>query len=122
MCVRFLLKRQNTDGGWGETYLSCVDKVYSQDSMFTHGSSGVVQTAWALLALMAAEVSSASEKEAVNRGIRFLMSTQQPDGDWPQENITGVFNRSCGITYTSYRNVFPIWALARHSKWSKKDA
>ena len=40
----------------------------------------------------------------------------QPDGDWPQEGIAGVFNRACGITYTAYRNVFPIWALARYEQ------
>ena len=30
-----------------------------------------------------------------------------------QEGIKGVFNKTCAITYTSYRNVFPIWALGR---------
>jgi squalene cyclase len=40
---------------------------------------------------------------------------QLPSGDWSQEGITGVFNRSCGITYTAYRNVFPIWALSRYA-------
>lgn len=29
---------------------------------------------------------------------------QQPSGDWPQQGISGVFNRSCGITYTAYRD------------------
>ena len=38
---------------------------------------------------------------------------QLDTGDWAQEGITGVFNRSCGITYTAYRNVFTMWALAR---------
>lgn len=33
-----------------------------------------------------------------------------------QENIAGVFNKSCAINYTSYRNVFPIWALGRFSR------
>lgn len=32
-----------------------------------------------------------------------------------QENISGVFNKSCAISYTSYRNVFPIWTLGRFS-------
>lgn len=30
-----------------------------------------------------------------------------------QENIAGVFNKSCAISYTAYRNVFPIWTLGR---------
>lgn len=32
-----------------------------------------------------------------------------------QENIAGVFNKSCAISYTSYRNVFPVWTLGRFS-------
>lgn len=42
-----------------------------------------------------------------------LSTVQLPSGDWAQEGITGIFNRSCGITYTAYRNVFPVWALGR---------
>ena len=72
--------------------------------------SGVVSTAWALLALSEAKCDNV---DAVKRGIQYLMKRQLPSGDWPQEGISGVFNRACGITYTAYRNVFPIWALGR---------
>jgi squalene/oxidosqualene cyclase-like protein len=117
--VAFVLSKQNDNGGWGESYRSCVDKHYdgAQRSSYGAGGSGVVQTAWALLALMSAAVSSDNEVQAVERGVRFLMSQQLPSGDFPQEGITGVFNRSCGITYTSYRNTFPIWALGKHREW-----
>ncbi len=33
-----------------------------------------------------------------------------------QEGVKGVFNKTCAITYTSYRNVFPIWTLGRFSR------
>ena len=33
-----------------------------------------------------------------------------------QEDIKGVFNKTCAITYTSYRNVFPIWTLGRFTR------
>lgn len=39
-----------------------------------------------------------------------------------QENIAGVFNKSCAINYTSYRNVFPIWALGRFSRLYPESA
>jgi squalene cyclase len=78
---------------------------------FGHEGSGIVNTGWALLSLMAAEC---GDTDAVKRGIDYLMQRQQLDGDWPQEGIAGVFNRACGITYTAYRNVFPIWALGRY--------
>jgi squalene cyclase len=51
----------------------------------------------------------------IKRGVQYLIKRQLPCGDWPQEGIAGVFNRACGITYTAYRNVFPIWALGRCS-------
>ena len=53
---------------------------------------------------------------SLQTGVRYLMSRQRPDGDWEQEGITGVFNRSCGITYSQYRNIFPIWALGRYAR------
>ena len=64
-----------------------------------------------LSSLMAGE---SEDRQAIDRGVNFLMHRQMATGDWDQEAITGVFNRSCGITYTAYRNVFPIWALLRY--------
>lgn len=110
---RFLLEHQNENGGWGEDFTSCFDKRYSPKGMADYGDqgSGVVCTGWALLSLMAA---GCDDFEAVKRGIDYLVQRQDENGDWPQEGISGVFNRACGITYTAYRNVFPIWALGRY--------
>jgi len=112
--VHFLLQKQNDNGGWGEDFRSCYDKDYSPGGMKEYGTggSGVVTTAWALLALMIGEC---KDVRAVKRGVEYLMREQQPTGDWPQQGISGVFNRSCGITYTAYRNLFPIWALGRYT-------
>lgn len=113
--MSFLLGKQNPNGGWGESYVSCVDKAYSADGTgqgFGDDSSGVVQTAWALLGLLSG---GCKDQNAIDRGVQYLMRKQLPSGDWEQENITGVFNRSCGITYSAYRNIFPIWALARYA-------
>jgi squalene cyclase len=56
------------------------------------------------------------DTKAVQRGVELLMRRQLSSGDWQQENIAGVFNRSIGITYTSFRNVFPLWALGRFAR------
>ena len=96
------------DGGWGETYESCAKMVYTQAE-----TSQVVNTAWALLALQAA---NSPEKEAIQKGIQLLLHRQLDNGDWAQENISGVFNYNCMITYSSYRNIFPIWAINRFYK------
>jgi hypothetical protein len=35
----------------------------------------------------------------------FFMTAQEASGDWPQQHISGVFNRNCMITYANYRRV-----------------
>ncbi|XP_021060874.1 lanosterol synthase [Mus pahari] len=103
----FLLSQQMADGGWGEDFESCEQRRYVQSA-----KSQVHSTCWALMGLMAARHPDITAQE---RGIRCLLGKQFPNGDWPQENISGVFNKSCAISYTNYRNIFPIWALGRFS-------
>lgn len=105
--ARFLIDRQNADGGWSEDCRSCVERRY-----IPRADSSTVNTAWALLALQETATTPA-QQTAVSRGIEYLIRRQQPDGDWPPEPMTGVFNRTCGIHYDNYRRYFPIWALAR---------
>lgn len=74
--VRFLLSKQNPNGGWGESYLACVNKSYPADGTgegLGQDGSGVVQTAWALLGLLAADC---SDKTAIDRGVKYLMKRQ----------------------------------------------
>ncbi|CAM4918016.1 unnamed protein product [Rotaria socialis] len=110
--VKFLLSKQNLDGGWGESYLSCVYKSYIScvyKSYIHHEQSQVVNTAWTVLSLMSAKADSI----AIQKGIRFIINKQCSNGDWNQQGISGVFNGNCMISYTNYRNIFPIWALGR---------
>lgn len=102
----FLLGKQNIDGGWGESFESCLKKQY-----IPHKHSQIVNTAWAVMTLLAAQHPN---KNAIQKGIDFILRMQEECGDFPQQSISGVFNHSCMITYTSYRNVFPIWALSRY--------
>jgi len=57
----FLVSKQNADGGWGESYLSCVTRKYSVNKQ---EGSQVVNTAWSLLTLMAG---NCKNREAVQR-------------------------------------------------------
>uniref|UniRef100_A0A8D0LCC0 Terpene cyclase/mutase family member n=1 Tax=Sphenodon punctatus TaxID=8508 RepID=A0A8D0LCC0_SPHPU len=104
---KFLVSKQMEDGGWGEDFESCEQRSYVQSAQ-----SQIHNTCWALLGLMAARYPDVG---VVEKGIKVLIGKQLPNGDWPQENIAGVFNKSCAISYTSYRNVFPIWTLGRFS-------
>jgi len=96
------------DGGWGESFQSCVVKQY-----VPHQQSQVVNTAWAVLALLAADY---PDRKPIQTAIELLLKRQLATGDWDQEAISGVFNGNCMITYTAYRNIFPIWALNRFVK------
>lgn len=105
----FLLERQNADGGWGESYRSCE----THEWVSHPDGSQVVQTAWACIALMEAGV---KDLEPVARGLRLIMQRQQRNGEWLQEAIEGVFNKTCMISYPNYKFVFPIKALGMYAK------
>jgi cycloartenol synthase len=109
----FLIERQRPDGGWGESYLSCELKKYSQ--LPDDSPSHAVNTAWAMLALIKAG-QQGRDPRPLHRGASFLMGLQMPCGDWPQQHISGVFNRNCMITYANYRNIFPLWALGEYKQ------
>ncbi len=101
----FLVKHQNEDGGWGESYKSCVEHRY------INTDSHVVNTSWALMGLIAANYPN---KNVIDKGIAYLLKMQEKNGDFPQQSISGLFNHNCMITYTAYRNIFPLWAIGRY--------
>ncbi|MBV9163724.1 MAG: squalene--hopene cyclase [Pseudonocardiales bacterium] len=104
--VRWLQGHQNNDGGWGEDLRSYVDRSWAG-----RGSSTASQTAWALLALLAA----GERSEAVERGVRWLCERQRGDGSWDEPQFTGTgFPRDFYLNYHLYRMVFPISALGRY--------
>jgi squalene-hopene/tetraprenyl-beta-curcumene cyclase len=102
--VAWLKSCQNPDNGWGETCLS-----YQDPSLAGKGESTASQTAWALLALLAAgEVNDVS----VQRGIHYLLSTRNDQGGWDEELFTGTgFPGVFYLRYHGYSNYFPLWAL-----------
>jgi squalene-hopene/tetraprenyl-beta-curcumene cyclase len=106
--VRWLEEHQNPDGGWGEDIRS-----YTDPRWVGRGTSTASQTAWALLAL----ISAGSLSGAADRGVRFLMDTQRPDGTWDEPQFTGTgFPGDFSINYHLYRLVFPLSALGRYAQ------
>jgi squalene-hopene/tetraprenyl-beta-curcumene cyclase len=104
--VRWLLAHQNADGGFGEDLRS-----YQDPAWRGRGASTASQTAWALLALLAAE----PHCEAVERGVAWLARTQRADGSWDEPQFTGTgFPGDFYIRYHLYRQVFPVMALGRY--------
>jgi squalene-hopene/tetraprenyl-beta-curcumene cyclase len=104
--VAWLVAHQNPDGGWGEDLRS-----YEDPALAGRGASTASQTAWALLALLAA----GGATEAVERGIGWLAATQRADGSWDEPQFTGTgFPGDFYINYHLYRLAFPVSALGRY--------
>jgi squalene-hopene/tetraprenyl-beta-curcumene cyclase len=106
--VAWLQRMQHDDGGWGETNDSYFDRSLA-GQMFR---STPYQTAWALLALIAAGM---QRSPVVARGIAYLLRTQRPDGLWQDPTATAPgFPRVFYLKYHGYCAYFPLWTLASY--------
>ena len=98
---------QNNDGGWGET---C--GTYDNPSSKGIGESTASQTAWAMMGICACRD---LDRPSIQRGLRYLLGSQKPDGSWDEEQITGTgFPRVFYLKYDMYRQNFPLLALATY--------
>jgi squalene-hopene/tetraprenyl-beta-curcumene cyclase len=114
--VDWLTARQHKDGGWGEGGESYWSDAPRGDAPYSTPS----QTAWALLALMAAGQVS---HPAVARGVAYLIDSQDQDGNWDEPWYTAVgFPRVFYLRYHGYRAFFPLWALARYRRLSRGNS
>jgi squalene-hopene/tetraprenyl-beta-curcumene cyclase len=103
--AEWVASAQNPDGGWGET---CASYVRNE---FVAGPSTPSQTAWGILALLAAGDRGSAVLE---RGMRHLIDTQRDDGQWDETHATGTgFPNVFYLRYTLYRNYFPLMALTQ---------
>lgn len=114
--VDWLESKQRDDGGWGETgesyYPELTEKSFDKVSTPS-------QTAWAVLALMAAgEVDSG----AVKRGINYLLNGERSGAKWDEMEYTAVgFPRVFYLRYHGYSAYFPLWALARYRSLKEQN-
>jgi squalene-hopene/tetraprenyl-beta-curcumene cyclase len=107
--VDWLKKVQQECGGWGE---SC--RSYDDPAWAGRGEPTASQTAWALLALIAA---GEAHSEAVRRGVDYLVERQQADGNWHEDEFTGTgFPKVFYLKYHLYRLYFPLMALTRFER------
>jgi len=134
----WLIERQQQNGGWGE---SCAS--YMDIAMAGRGSATASQTAWALMALIAAN--RAQDREAIERGCLFLIESQE-SGTWSEPEFTGTgfpgygvgqtikltdpelsrrlmqgpeLSRAFMLRYDYYRHNFPLMTLGHAARLQK---
>ena len=96
---------QNDDGGWGEMCAT-----YENPATKGIGKSTASQTAWAIMGICAC---GDLNHPSIQRGLRFLLSSQKEDGSWDEPEITGTgFPGVFYLKYDMYRQNFPLLALA----------
>ncbi len=128
----WIVEHQQENGGWGE---SCSSYMNAGDA--GRGIATASQTAWALMALLAANRSQ--DADAIERGCAFLID-RQTDGTWNEPEYTGTgfpgygvgqtiklddpllskrlmqgpeLARAFMLRYGMYRHYFPLMALGR---------
>lgn len=96
---------QHPDGGWGERCNTYDDPVFKGQ-----GPSTASQTAWAVMGLCAF---GDPDLPSLRCGIEYLIRTQNEDGSWSEDEITGTgFPKVFYLKYDMYRNAWPLLALA----------
>jgi squalene-hopene/tetraprenyl-beta-curcumene cyclase len=106
--LEFVRAYQNRDGGWGESCSSY------DENRFMPNPSTPSQTAWGILALLAG---GDLRSESLYNGVDYLIRSQKSDGTWDEDYCTGTgFPKVFYLSYTEYRNTFPLLALAEFTK------
>ncbi len=112
--VEWLYSVQQADGAWGEDCES-----YRHRELAGKGEATPSQTAWALMALIAA---GEANDPRVAKGVQWLIDNQQAGGGWHESKFTGTgFPNAFYLNYHFYREYFPLMALARYRNVSDTE-
>jgi squalene-hopene/tetraprenyl-beta-curcumene cyclase len=107
--IHWMISKQNPDGGFGESTLSYLNENWMGKGISTH-----TQTAWVLIALIDAGMSSSP---VVEKGIEFLLKDFSLHQKFEDASVIGTGHpRNVYLQYPSYAACFPLLALCRYRK------
>lgn len=114
--VDWLIKCQNSDGGFGESTQSYVKKEW-----IGRGQSTASQTAWAILTLLEAEKNGYSTNGSLQKAVDYLLSIFSFDDQrWYDESSVGTGHRKLlYMQYPVYSIAWPLVALGRYEHFFK---
>jgi squalene cyclase len=106
--IRFLLARQNRDGGWGESVES-----YAEPKKAGRGPSTAPLTSLVVCALVDQGFGNRPETK---RAIEYLLAKQRPDGTWPNDDYVATNIPPDGFyVYDGAARHMPLEALGRYA-------
>lgn len=104
-----IIDHRMEDGAWGESYRACETMQWVDNP----NGSQVVGTCWAVIGLLHARY---PDRAPVAKALKVVAKRQQRSGEFLQESIEGVFNKSCMISYPNYKLYFPIKAFGMYAR------
>ncbi len=109
----WLKAHQRLDGSWGERH------ALHTSQYVEHEEGQVIQTAWALTALLEAQD---PEWDVLERAARFLARSQLGSGEWERQSPAGIFFHTALLEYVLYKSYFPVWVLGLYETRRKARA